>query len=354
MRDTAQKSQLASVVDLFCGAGGLSHGFLMEGFRVAAGIDIDGDCRFPFEQNNQARFIQGDLASLRGSQVAGLFASGLPQVLVGCAPCQPFSTYNHRNTDPQWKLLEEFGRIVSETRPHMVSMENVPRLTKFRGGQVFGAFLDTLRRGGYRIHWQIAFAPDYGVPQRRSRLVLLASRLGPIELEPPTHAPDSHPTVRDAIGRLPALAAGEVHADDPLHRCSRLSPLNLARIRASRAGGNWREWNDSLIADCHKADTGRTYGSVYGRMAWRSPAPTITTQFYGFGNGRFGHPEQDRALSLREGSILQSFPPLYRFTAPDEKIRFKTLGRLIGNAVPVALARATARSVRLHLAEHAA
>ena len=131
MRETAQKLQPASVVDLFCGAGGLSHGFLMEEFRVAAGIDIDADCRFPFEQNNQARFIQGDLASLRGNQVSELFASGLPQVLVGCAPCQPFSTYNHRNTDPQWKLLAEFGRIVSETRPHVVSMENVPRLIKF-------------------------------------------------------------------------------------------------------------------------------------------------------------------------------------------------------------------------------
>lgn len=374
MRDTARKLQLAgrvhtgtptsddhegrqplaSVVDLFCGAGGLSHGFLLEGFRVAAGLDVDADCRFPFEQNNQAHFVQGDLASFRGRQVSKLFAPNFPQVLVGCAPCQPFSTYNHNNTDPQWKLLPEFGRIVSETRPQVVSMENVPQLTKFRGGQVFHAFLDTLRHSGYRVHWQIAFAPDYGVPQRRRRLVLLASRLGRIELEPPTHAPDSYPTVQDAISQLPALTAGEVHPDDPLHRCSRLSSLNLARIRAARAGGTWHDWDDSLVADCHKADTGRTYSSVYGRMVWGAPAPTITTLFYGFGNGRFGHPEQDRALSLREGSILQSFPPLYRFIAPGEKIRFNTLGRLIGNAVPVELARAIARSVRSHLKEHVA
>lgn len=345
---------VASVVDLFCGAGGLSHGFLLERFRVAAGVDIDEDCRFPFEQNNQAPFIQADLASLGGSQVSELFPSSQPRVLVGCAPCQPFSTYNHNNTDPQWKLLAEFGRIVSETQPHVVSMENVPRLTKFRGGQVFDAFLNTLRDSGYRIHWQIAFAPDYGVPQRRSRLVLLASRLGQIRLEPPTHVADSYPTVRDAISQLPTLAAGEVHAHDPLHRCSRLSSLNLARIRAARPGGSWRDWDDSLVADCHKTDTGRTYGSVYGRMEWGSPAPTITTQFYGFGNGRFGHPEQDRALSLREGSILQSFPPLYRFTAPGEKVRFKTLGRMIGNAVPVSLAAAIARSVRSHLEEQTA
>lgn len=352
--DHESPQPFASVVDLFCGAGGLSHGFLMEGFRVAAGIDIDENCRFPFEQNNQGCFIRGDLASLCGNQVSGLFASSLPQVLVGCAPCQPFSTYNHGNTDPQWKLLAHFGRVVAETRPHVVSMENVPRLVKFRRGRVFHSFLDTLRHGGYRIHWQIAFAPNYGVPQRRRRLVLLASRLGQIELEPPTHAPASYPTVRDAISPLPALAAGEVHAHDPLHRCSRLSSLNLARIRAAKAGGSWRDWNDDLVADCHKADTGRTYGSVYGRMEWGAPAPTITTQFYGFGNGRFGHPEQDRALSLREGSILQSFPPQYRFTATGEKIRFKPLGRLIGNAVPVSLARAIARSVRSHLAEHAA
>lgn len=346
----------ASVVDLFCGAGGLSHGFLLEGFQVAAGVDLDGDCRFPFEQNNEARFIQGDLASLRGSQVSGLFRSGLPRVLVGCAPCQPFSAYNQNSNDPQWKLLAEFGRIVSETRPHVVSMENVPRLTKFRGGRVFHAFLDTLRNAGYWFPFppRIAFAPDYGVPQRRSRLVLLASRLGEIDLEPPTHASHSYPTVKDAIGQLPALKAGEVHTDDPLHRCSRLSSLNLARIRAAKAGGSWRDWDNSLVADCHKAATGRTFGSVYGRMEWEHPAPTITTQFYGFGNGRFGHPEQDRALSLREGSILQSFPPWYRFTAPGDNIRFKTLGRLIGNAVPVALARAIARSVRLHLVEYAA
>ena len=346
---------VASVVDVFCGAGGLSHGFLLEGFHIAAGIDTDGDCRYPFERNNNAPFIRRDVASMAGNDVDALFSHELPRILVGCAPCQPFSTYNQKNSDPQWKLLAEFGRLVSETRPTVVSMENVPRLVKFRGGEVFDDFLATLRRTGYgRPYCQITYSPDYGVPQRRFRLVLLASLLGDIELEARTHTPEHHPTAKDAIGQFPTLEAGGVDADDSLHRCSRLSSLNLARIRAAKPGGTWRDWDHELIAACHKTNNGSTYRSVYGRMQWDAPAPTITTQFYGFGNGRFGHPDQDRALSLREGSVLQSFPPTYQFVEPDAKVRFKTMGRMIGNAVPVMLARAIARSVRSHLEKHRA
>ena len=342
-----------SVVDLFCGAGGLTHGFLLEGFQIAAGVDTDGSCRYAFEHNNAAPFICRDVASVGGSDVNGLFASDIPRVLVGCAPCQPFSNYNHKNSDPRWRLLAEFGRIASESKPHILSMENVPRLEKFRGGQVFGDFVKTIRREGYHVAWKTAYAPDYGVPQRRSRLVLLASLLGKIKLQPPTHQRDGYPTVKDAIGGLAELEAGAVDTSDFLHRCSRLSSLNLERIRNSKAGGSWRDWNEELVADCHKADTGRSYGSVYGRMEWDAPAPTITTQFYGFGNGRFGHPEQDRAVSLREGAVLQSFPPTYEFVRPGDRIRFKALGRLIGNAVPVRLAQAIARSVKSHLETHA-
>ena len=344
---------VASVVDVFCGAGGLSHGFRLEGFNVAAGIDTDEDCRHPFEHNNEASFICRDVTSVTGRDVVSFFPRRLPRVLVGCAPCQPFSTYNHNNSDPRWKLLAEFGRLVSQTKPAVVSMENVPRLSSFRNGKLFNDFLTTLRRNGYHVDWQIAYAPDYGVPQRRTRLVLLASLLGDIKLDGPTHARECHPTVKDAIGRFPALEAGDIDANDPLHRCSGLSPRNQARIRASVPGGSWRDWDQSLVAACHKTDRGSTYSSVYGRMKWDAPAPTITTLFYGFGNGRFGHPDQDRALSLREGAVLQSFPPNYDFVASNASIRFKALGRMIGNAVPVLLARAIARSIRSHLEAHA-
>ena len=338
-----------SVVDLFCGAGGLSHGFRREGFEVAAGIDVDENCRYAFEYNNDAPFRRRDVASLDGGEIEKLFAPGIPSILVGCAPCQPFSVYNQKNSDPQWQLLGEFARIISEARPSVVSMENVPRLMRFRKGKVFDDFVDTLEREGYHVRHEIAFAPDYGVPQQRSRLVLLASLRGRMELGPPTHSPARYETVADAIGDLPGLVAGGCDARDPLHRCSRLSPLNLDRIRASTAGGSWRDWEDGLVSGCHRKESGRGYGSVYGRMGWDDPAPTVTTQFYGFGNGRFGHPEQDRALSLREGAVLQSFPPDYEFVEPGAPVQFKTLGRMIGNAVPVLLARAIARSIRSHL-----
>ncbi len=218
---------------------------------------------------------------------------------------------------------------------------------------MFTRFLAALQHLGYQTNWRIAFAPDYGVPQRRARLVLLASQLGEIAFEKPVFAPSEYRTVADTIGDLPMLAAGGVDERDPLHRSSGLSSLNLDRIRAAKAGGSWQDWDEELVATCHKALTGRGYRSVYGRMEWGAPSPTITTQFFGFGNGRFGHPEQDRGLSLREGALLQSFPRAYSFVESVDEIEFKKLGRMIGNAVPVLLARAIARSVRHHTEEHA-
>ena len=178
-------------------------------------------------------------------------------------------------------------------------------------------------------------------------MVILASLIGPIELISPTHKKAK--SVKDAIGKLPAIAAGSVHENDAFHVSSRLSDLNLERIRASRPGGTWRDWPELLVADCHRRETGRTYPGVYGRMAWDAPSPTITTQFYGFGNGRFGHPEQDRAISLREGAILQGFPQKYAFVEKGSPAHFKALGRMIGNAVPVALGKAIGQSIITHL-----
>jgi DNA (cytosine-5)-methyltransferase 1 len=157
-------------------------------------------------------------------------------------------------------------------------------------------------------------------------------------------------TVKQAIGRMRALSAGETAPRDKLHVSSTLSDKNLKRIKVSKPGGTWRDWPEHLVADCHRAESGKTYPGVYGRMEWDKPAPTMTTQCYGFGNGRFGHPEQDRAISLREAAILQSFPRNYSFVPKNGEVSCKTLGRLIGNAVPVDLGRAIARSINLHLA----
>jgi len=349
MTVAVNQSISASVVDLFCGAGGLSYGFKKEAFQLAAGIDIDEACRFPYEKNNEAPFLRRDVGQLKAKDVQSLFHPGSVRVLVGCAPCQPFSTYNQKNQDPNWRLLQSFARIIDEVRPDIVSMENVPRLLKFRQGEVFKPFVKTLEQAGYHVAWDILYGPDYGLAQTRTRLVLLASRLGPIFMPKPTHQPTRHRTVKDEIGNLPPIGHGQCHDKDPLHKASKLSHLNELRIRSSRPGGTWKDWDHNLVADCHRQSTGKGYSSVYGRMTWDEPSPTITTQFFGFGNGRFGHPDQDRALSLREGAMLQGFPRKYKFLAPGQKANTKNVGRLIGNAVPVKLAEAIARTVKDHI-----
>ncbi|MDH5669704.1 MAG: DNA cytosine methyltransferase [Nitrospira sp.] len=346
----------AKAVDLFCGAGGLTRGLLDAGIPVVAGYDTDNACRHAYEHNNTgAKFFTKSVSDLDGRTLANHYPKDHVRILVGCAPCQPFSRYTqgmNTKTDSKWSLLHEFARLVRELKPDIVSMENVPELERH---SVFEDFLATL--SDERFHFdedegkRIVYCPDYGIPQHRRRLVILASRLGPIELIPPTHNPDSYRCVKDVLRELPPLAAGEVFAEDPLHCSSRLSSLNLRRIRRSKPGGTWRDWPNELIADCHRAKSGKTYPSVYGRMEWDKPSPTITTQFFGFGNGRFGHPEQHRAISLREGAILQSFPQNYEFVKPGETSSFATIGRMIGNAVPVRLGEMVGLSILKHLRE---
>ena len=348
---------VASVIDLFCGAGALSHGFLMEGFHIACGFDVNELCRYPFERNNDAPFVRRDVAQLDSDELSRHFQPGRPRVLVGCAPCQPFSKYTqgreHRGEeDPKWRLLRDFARLIAEVRPDVVSMENVPQLLRFRGGAVFRDFVSALEACGYCVQYDIVECADFGAPQARSRLVLVGSKFGKPPLPVPTHDRSRHMTVREAIGDMPHLAAGCADSRDPLHRASRLSALNMRRIKASVPGGTWMDWRRDLRADCHRRETGRSYTGVYGRMRWDRPAPTITTQFIGFGNGRFGHPEQDRALSLREGALLQTFPRQYEFCEKSVPVSIKNLGQMIGNAVPVRLAQAIARAIDDHLREY--
>jgi len=338
-----------SCVDLFCGAGGLTHGFVLEGIPVVAGIDMDPACRYPYETNNdEAKFIERDISQVSASELNGLFGDADIKILAGCAPCQPFSTYAQRyeldGKDGKWGLLYHFARLAEQTNPDVITMENVPTVAKH---VVFHDFVDSLKKLGYTVWFDVVDSSKYGVPQMRRRMVLLASKHGEIKMIEPTHPIPS--TVRQAIGHLRSLKAGEVAPRDKLHVSSSLTEKNLNRIRVSKPGGSWRDWPTDLVADCHKVESGRTYPGVYGRMEWDKPAPTMTTQCYGFGNGRFGHPEQDRAISLREAAILQSFPRNYAFVPNDKKVCFTILGRLIGNAVPVALGRAIAKSIDSHL-----
>ena len=336
-------------IDLFCGAGGLTRGLEAAGINVVTGVDIDPACQYPFTANNRATFLLKSVEDIAGADFSDAFKGASFTLLAGCAPCQPFSTYSRGKgtpADKRWNLLSQFARLVKEMQPDFVTMENVPLLER---QSVFAKFVFNLKKGGFSVFHKVVDCADYGVPQHRKRLVLLASKHGPIEMIEATVKPKFYETVRDAIEELPPLRAGQTCPDDPLHQASELSPLNLKRIRLSKAGGTWRDWDGELVAACHKKKSGKTYPSVYGRMGWDEPSPTMTTQFFGFGNGRFGHPHQNRAISLREGAILQSFPRNYKFVVKGKPVFIKTIGRLIGNAVPVKLGKAIGKSIIRHI-----
>jgi DNA (cytosine-5)-methyltransferase 1 len=342
-----------NVVDLFCGVGGLSHGFVKEKFNLLAGIDFDESCKYAFEQNNNASFLHRDLTTMHSNDILKLYPRRGLRILVGCAPCQAYSNLAQKHkTNDKWKLLYSFSRIIMEVNPHIVSMENVPQLLTYDHGKVFHDFLKVLKTKKYHITYSVVNACDYGVPQKRQRLILFASKFSEVQLARRTHSVKNYITVANAIGHLPQIVDGESHGADLLHRSRKLSPLNKERIKATPEGGSWKDWTASLVLDCHKKETGKSFRSVYGRMKWNEVAPTLTTQCTGYGNGRYGHPEQDRAISLREAAILQSFPESYKFVAPNSNFAPTTVERHIGNAVPVKLGRAVARSIKKHLIDH--
>lgn len=379
-----------AAVDLFCGVGGLTYGLREEKLPVVAGIDVNTDCKFPYETNNKntegldrdAEFVEMDLSDLeeptsdgrdKVEVVESLFGDAEIRVLVGCAPCQPFSPYNHGKQitgHEKWSMLDQFSRIVEEMEipPDVVSMENVYEV---RNHDVYDRFLDTLARLGYHFPREEeeqkdafrVYCPEYGIPQTRKRWVFLASRHGEIDLEEPINTDESeYPTVRDAIGHLTdpeqPLGPGEVDDVDPLHRARNLAEINRERIQISEPGKTWKEWvekdREDLLLECHKKENGRSYTDQYGRMEWEKPSPTITTQFFKYGTGRFGHPGYEegvnRALSVREGALLQTFPEDYEFAEDHRELPVNKAGDFIGNAVPPKLGEVIGKSIRRHLA----
>lgn len=331
-----------TAVDLFCGVGGLTHGLSQADIDVRLGVDIDPASRHPFEVNNEAKFLLADVSLLDAQTIRSNFIPGTTTLLAGCAPCQPFSTYSQkakrdgrsrrdRGQKEDWKLVDRFGELIEDVQPDLVTMENVPPLMRT---DVYQRLLDRLK--GYCVDAKVVDCRTIGLPQTRKRLVLVASRLGPIRLP---EFDRQRRTLRSVIGDLPPISAGGSSASDRMHKASALNPINLRRIKASKPGGTWRDWPLELRAQCHTKETGSTYPGVYGRMSWDEPSPTITTQCFGYGNGRFGHPEQDRAISLREAAMLQGFPQDYSFLPEGASMSFATLGRLIGNAVPVTLGK---------------
>ena len=338
------------VIDLFCGVGGLTCGLEKAGLNVMAGYDLDATCEYAYNHNNNAKFINNDIKDVSGKEIKKILQGYDIKILAGCAPCQPFSRHQkdkyNRKKHKDWKLLYQFARLVEEVKPQIVSMENVPELVK---EQVFMDFINILEEQNYNITYKIVNAADYGIPQRRKRLLLLASSEKQIKLIEPTHK--KAVTVREVIAGLSQVGAGEPNNTDKLHVASSLSKKNLERIRYSIPGGTWKNWPEELILNCHRKKSGQSYSSVYGRMSWDDVAPTITTQFIGYGTGRFGHPEQDRALTLREGAMLQTFPVDYSFIPEGEKVVLKNIARHIGNAVPPRLGEIVGLSIIEHYAK---
>lgn len=337
-------------IDLFCGAGGVTRGLLDAGIDVIAGFDIDPSAKRVYEENNvrpngkKAEYIQRSITELTKKDIIKIIGSKSKRrqektkfLLAGCAPCQPFSMKNKNRgdkTDDRRTLITYFANLIRDTQPDFVFMENVAGLEKFEP-ENFEYFLEILRKGKYSFEKKVVNALNYGVPQNRRRFVLLASKKNGVTIPPGEYdgVSKSYKTVGDTIKNLEPIEAGESHPIIPNHKAANLLPINKKRLKYR----NRLEWPKELWLECHKKTSGHT--DTYGRMAWDKPSPTLTTKFFSFTTGRYGHPEQNRAISLREGALLQTFPANYIFF--DSSIQ--KVARQVGNAVPPKMAEAFGR-----------
>jgi DNA (cytosine-5)-methyltransferase 1 len=338
------KSNSIKVFDFFSGCGGTSAGLRRAGMDIVFALDIDPDAGRTFKLNfPDTVFSQSDVTKFETRTIRTLVeearSQGAPILFSGCAPCQPFSKQNaHQDQgDTRIPLLSHFARFVKAYKPDFVLVENVPGIQRvsYDSGPL-PKFLRTLNRHGYHVAAGTLDCRDYGVPQKRKRFVLLASRVGPISVPVKSHgvgaSVPSFSTVREWIGSLPPIAAGEESKVVSNHRASGLSKRNLARINATPVGGGRADWPEKLVLPCHASHTG--HSDVYGRMRWDQPASALTTRCISLSNGRFGHPTQARAISVREAARLQTFDDDFTFLGS-----LNSMARQVGNAVPVILAK---------------
>ena len=332
---------MIDVVDFFCGCGGTSAGLKKAGMNILAGIDFDKDAGTTFKKNfYNSKFILQDIRILFPYDLHEIISRDRrrPLLFSACAPCQPFTQQKtaKKEKDERVVLLDEFHRFVKAFRPDYLFIENVPGLQKIQRDQgPLGRFTRLISELGYSYDLKVLSSQDYGVPQVRKRLVLIASCMGRIELPDTTHGPgkERYQTVEDWIADLPPLAAGQNDENTANHRAAALSELNLKRISCTPLGGGRNDWPNELKLDCHKDHTGHT--DVYGRLHWKKPASALSTRCISLSNGRYGHPEQNRAISVREAARLQTFDDEFEFAGS-----LNSMARQIGNAVPVELARA--------------
>jgi DNA (cytosine-5)-methyltransferase 1 len=342
------------VYDFFSGCGGTTAGLSAAGLSPKIAVDFDADALETYSMNfpNSVPILH-DITKLHTWELESHFEKSRdrPVLFCACAPCQPFSKQNRQKQphDARASLLRHLRRFVERFRPELLFVENVPGLGREPedGPSPLDELKELLADLSYSHDTGILHAQDYGVPQSRRRLLVVASQFGPIKLPKPTHGMYNQPhlTVADAIGDLPPIAAGESHGEMLNHRAAGLSALNMRRIQMARAGGSWRDWNDDLRLACHEGITG--YTDVYGRMSWSRPAPPLTTRCISLSNGRFGHPEQDRAISVREAACLQTFDRDFQFAG-----NLASMAKQIGNAVPVRLAQAVGEMFNEHVARH--
>ena len=332
------------VFDFFSGCGGTCRGFQDAGMVIVGAIDNDPDSQTTFRHNFPDTFL--NTCSIENLTVEDLQhpvtrCEGHPILFSVSAPCQPFTNQktNKPINDSRISLLDEFIRFADFYLPDYLFLENVPGLQRIKpDDSPFHRLLPMLTRNGYHYKYDIIRFLDYGVPQTRKRLLLVASLHGDIDFPPKTHGPNTeheeYSKVVEWISDLPAIEAGASDPSIPNHIAAALSPLNLRRIMNTPINGGGRvDWPGELRLQCHSNGyNGHT--DVYGRMRWDSPAGCLTTRCTSISNGRFGHPDQNRAISAREAACLQTFPRDYVFSGG-----ITSMARQIGNAVPPLLAQ---------------
>ena len=337
-------TQKPTAIDLFSGCGGLTLGLKQAGFKVIGAVDNDQLSVETYEANHKGVYVwDRDISKLGISEVKKVLGlrKGQLGLLAGCPPCQGFSTLRTLNgsmvvEDPRNDLVYEFIRFTKELKPKAIMMENVPGLATDKR---FTKLRKELQALGYECEYDIPNAADYGVPQRRRRVILLGGRFGPVGFAPVD--PILH-TVRDAIGSLTAAgSSGDPLHDLPERRSQRI--MNLIEM-IPKDGGSRMDLGRKHQLDCHKKCNG--FKDIYGRMAWDDVAPTITGGCFNPSKGRFLHPEENRAITIREAALLQSFPPDYFFSLRKGK---SAAAELIGNALPPEFIRHHARHIRKYL-----